>query len=211
MAKNSVTYEQVAQACQTIINEKQKLTLRAIVSITGGSPNNVLKYWKQWRQQHDEIATAAIEEELSSSVKQAMLAECARKTIAIKELFTHKVAETEQQLLDLQKLFEDNEQQLAQANSKIIEQDKQLAVSHQQLIDMEQRVKEMEERYRAAILAQERTQTEKESAEKQINSLQNRLSQLENEFKTLQASKHERDLEIATLKTRQAEMEKQLK
>lgn len=200
MPRTGITYEQVVEACQTLISEKEKLTLRAILSITGGSPNNVLRHWKLWQQQQDEITEAAIEGELSSSVRQAVLLECARKTIAIKELFIKKTAEAERQLADLQKFFDEMEQQLAEANKKIMEQDKQQVISGQQLIDMAQRVKEMEELYRKAILAQERTQTEKVIAEKQVNDLQSSLTHLDNEFKALQVAKHHVDLEMATWK-----------
>lgn len=211
MAKPGITYEQVAQACQSLLDEKEKITLRAIVSITGGSPNNVLKFWKEWRQQQDDIAMGDIEETLSLQAQQAILAECARKTASIKEVFHHKIAETEQQLSEVRKLFANAEQELAETHSQIGEQAKKLAVSDQRYADAEHRLKEIEALYRTAIMAQERTQTEKEAAEKQNADLQQRLNKLTDEFKALQDSKHQADLEIATFKARQSEREKQPK
>jgi colicin import membrane protein len=208
MAKPGITYEQVAQACQSLLDEKEKITLRAIVSITGGSPNNVLKFWKEWRQQQDDIAMGDIEETLSLQAQQAILAECARKTASIKEVFHHKIAETEQQLAEVRKLFANAEQELAETHSQIGEQAKKLAVSDQRYADAEHRLKEIEALYRTAIMAQERTQTEKEAVEKHAADLQHRLNELTNEFKALQASKHQADLEIASFKARQNEREK---
>ena len=203
MAKPGITYEQIAQACQSLTDEKQKLTLRAIVAITGGSPNNVLKLWKEWRQKQDDIATGDIEETLSLQVQQALLAECALKTTSLREVFTRRIAETEQQLIDVRKLLADAEQEIEETHSKIAEQAKQLAVSDQRYLDAEHRLKETEALYRTAILAQERTQTEKEAAEKLSVNLQHRLDEITIEFKALQESKHQADLEIATLKARQ--------
>jgi|GEM_PF-5211438 len=204
MAKTGgVSYDQVAQACQSLLDEKQKITVRSILSITGGSPNTVLEFYRQWRQQQDDISMADIEEDLSLQIRQAILAECARKTTSIKEVFTRKVTDAEQQLTEVKKLLANFEQQLEDANSKITEQGKEVAVNHQRFIDSDQRLKEMEALYRTAIMAQERTQTEKEVAEKQAVDLQNRLLELTQEFKALQASKHQADLEIATLKAQQ--------
>jgi len=204
MAKTGgISYDQVAQACQSLLDEKQKITVRSILSITGGSPNTVLEFYRQWRQQQDDISMADIEEDLSLQIRQAILAECARKTTSIKEVFTRKVTDAEQQLTEVKKLLANFEQQLEDANSKITEQGKEVAVNHQRFIDSDQRLKEMEALYRAAIMAQERTQTEKEVAEKQAADLQNRLLESTQELKALQASKHQADLEIATLKAQQ--------
>ena len=46
MPKSSITYAQVAEACQALLGEGQKITLRAIVARSGGSPNAVLQLWK---------------------------------------------------------------------------------------------------------------------------------------------------------------------
>ena len=111
MPKNSVTYLQVAEACQTLLAEGQKITLRAIVAKVGGSPNIILPFIKQWQAEQDDIALAAIDEELSQSVRQAILAEYARKISQVKTHFAKKIMDSEQQFQDLQAVLTDTEQQ----------------------------------------------------------------------------------------------------
>ena len=60
----------------------------------------------------------------------------------------------------------------------------------------------MEGLYQNTLLSQERMQAEKMMTDKQATDWQNRYHLLEQEFKTLQASKHQGDIEIATLKAR---------
>lgn len=45
-----VTYETVAKACETLISEGKRASVRAIISqLGGGSPNVVLDYQRQWK------------------------------------------------------------------------------------------------------------------------------------------------------------------
>ncbi len=149
----AITYPEVAEACQTLAGEGHKITLRAILARTGGSPNAVLPFWKQWRQEQEEITLAAIEEEISPPVKQAILAECARKVSAVKAHFAKKITDSEQQWHDLQALLTEAEQtrqrlhtEITQMQHQMIEQQTRQRLADQQLTDTEK-----PERYRNAL------------------------------------------------------------
>jgi plasmid replication DNA-binding protein KfrA len=206
MAKTGVTYEQVAYTCQTLLKEGQTITARGILGRTGGSPNGVVKHWQRWRQEQEGIALAAVDEELSPQIKQAILAECARKTALVKQQWTDKVSASEQQLAEIQTLLHQAEldkekllSELSQIQVLKTEQDKRQAVADQRLRDAESRNKELEQLYRETSLAQERAKTEKSMIEQQKELLEKRLNNLENELKACQTSKHQCDLEIAKL------------
>ncbi len=207
MAKSSITYSQVAEACQTLLGEGQKITLRAIVSKSGGSPNSVLQFWKQWQREQEDITLAALDEDLSPSVKQAILAECARKVSLIKAHFAKKITESDQQWQDMQALVQEANQQkqqlqseLTETQTRLLEQNARISLHEQQLVEADKRLKDMEDRYQAILIAHERSQAEKIMMEKQATDWQDHYHRCEQELKTLQAAKHAVDIELATLK-----------
>jgi Plasmid replication region DNA-binding N-term len=189
MAKTGVTYEQVAFACQSLLKEGHDITARAILAKTGGSPNNVVKLWQRWRQEKEDIALAAVDEELSSQVKQAILAECARKTSLVKNQWADKVAATEKQLAEMGEMLLqiDLEKdrltlELNKAQQTIVEQDKRQAVSDQRFLDMQSRCHELENLYHEAALGRERANTEKVMIEKQNQTIEKQIVYLENQW-----------------------------
>ncbi len=207
MAKTGITYEQVARTCQTMLKEGQTITARGIMAKTGGSPNLIVKHWQQWRREQEDIALVAMGEELSPQIKQAILAECARKTTAVKQQLAGQVATAEQHLTEIQELLQQaalEKDTLAtaanKANQQIIEQDKRQAVTEQRLLDIEQRNKEIEQLYRESSLAHERVNTEKTMIEKQKESLEKRIDYLERQLQELQNSKHQSELAAAAFK-----------
>lgn len=206
MAKTGVTYEQVTYAYQTLLKEGQSITARGILARTGGSQNGIVKHWQRWRQEQEEIALAAVDEELSPQIKQAILAECARKTAQVKQQWTDKIAASGQQLAEMQALLNQTEMEkeklvleLNKTQAQITEQDKRQAVTDLRLTDAKSRNKELEKSYREVLLGHERAQTEKMMIEQQKISLEKRLENLERELKEWQASKHQCDLEITKL------------
>ena len=186
MAKTGITYEQVALTCQSLLKEGQTITARAILAKTGGSPNNITKFWQQWRKEQEDIALAAIDEELSLQVKQAILAECARKTSLVKNQLAGKVNTAEKQLAEMGEMLLqlDLEKdrltlELNKAGQHIIEQDKRQAIADQRLLDAQSRCQEFENLYRESALSRERAHTEKLMLEKQNQTLEKRIAYLE--------------------------------
>lgn len=209
MSKNGITYQQVAEACRALLGENQKLTLRAIVAKTGGSPNTVLQFWKQWQREQEDITMAALDEELSHSIKQAILAECARKVSAVKAHYAHKMTEFDQQWRDLQALAQEAESQkqqlenhLHETQTQLMEQKVHLNLYEQRLTEANQRAEDKEKQHQATLIAYERSQAEKNLLEKQATEWRDHYYRCEQELKATQAGKHSADIEIAALKAR---------
>lgn len=210
MAKTGITYEQVAFACQSLMKEGQTITARAIMAKTGGSPANILKFWQQWRKEQEDIALAAVDEELSPQIKQAVLAECARKTTIVKKQWADKVAVTEKQLTEMGEMLlqVDLEKdrltlELNKAQQHIIEQDKRQAIADQRLLDAQSRCQELENLYRESAIARERAHTEKVMIEKQNQSLEKRLAHLEQQWQEQSSSKSIPPISIENKKSAQ--------
>ena len=133
----------------------------------------ILPFIKPCQAEQDDIALAAIDEELSQAVRQAILAEYARKISQVKTHFAKKILESEQQFQDLQAVLTDTEQQkqaiqtgLTEAQNRWIEQNAKQALLEQRWIDAEKRLKEIEGLYQNTLLSQERMQAEKTRADK---------------------------------------------
>jgi len=188
MAKIGITYEQVAFACQSLLKEGQTITARAILAKTGGSPTNILKHWQHWRKEQEDIALAAVDEELSPQIRQAILAESARKIAIVKQQLSGKIATAEQHLIEMQEMLYQADMEkdrlnseLQKAQQQMIEQDKRQAIADQRLLDAQSRCQELETRYRESALAHERAHTEKLMIEKQNQALEKRIDILEHQ------------------------------
>ncbi|MBS0351035.1 MAG: DNA-binding protein [Proteobacteria bacterium] len=188
MAKTSgVTYEQVALACQSLLKEGQSPTFRPVLARTGGAAAKVSEYLNRWRNEQENIVLAALDEELSPQVKQAILAESARKTTLVKQQLSVKLTAIEQQLAEMGELLlkTDLEKdrlilELQKVQQQIIEQDKRQAVADQRLLDAQARCQELERLYRESALAHERVNTEKSMIQKQNEALEKRIDDLKN-------------------------------
>jgi chromosome segregation ATPase len=187
MAKIGVTYEQVALTCQSLLKEGQTVTVRAVLAKVGGGAAQISKLIQQWRSEQENIAMAAVDEELSQQIKQAILAESARKTTLVKQQLSGKINAMEQQLAEmgdmLLKADQEKDQltvELQKVQQQSLEQDKRLAVADQRLLDAQARCQELEKLYREAALAHERAHTEKLMIQKQNEALEKRIDYLEN-------------------------------
>jgi hypothetical protein len=187
MAKTGINYEQVALACQSLLNEGQSVTVRAVMAKTGGSPGGLSKFIQTWRSEQENIALAAVDEELSLQIKQAILAESARKTTLVKQRLSGKITALEQQLAEMGELLLKTELEkdrlileLQKVQQQIIEQDKRQAIADQRLLDAQARCQELEKLYRESALAHERANTEKIMIQKHNEALEKRMDYLEN-------------------------------
>jgi chromosome segregation ATPase len=211
MARTGITYEQVVTACESLLSEGKTPTTLAILGITGGSPNNVLKHFQHWREERQETALESIDQALSIQVKQAILAECAQKVVAVKQHLNDEIAASKKQCEEMQGFLAKHESQqeaikaeVGDLKQQLIERDKQIAISKQQVVDGEARFKEAEKNLLQAERGMERVQTEKDMLEKQVLDLKERLLSCKQQYQTLQADKHQVDIVVATLSERKA-------
>ncbi len=195
MAKTGVSFEQVALACQSLLKEGQTVTVRAVMAKTGGAPGNISKFLQTWRSEQENIALATVDEELSSQIKQAILAESARKTTLVKQQLSGKINAMEQQLAEMGELLLKSELEkdgltleLQKMQQHTIELDKRLAIADQRLLDAQSRCQELEKLYRESALAHERAHTEKLMIQKHNEVLEKRINHLENSSKTVLTS-----------------------
>ena len=136
---------------------------------------------------NENMVLAALDEELSLQIKQAILAESVRKTTLVKQQLSGKITAMEQQLAEMGELLlkTDLEKdrlilELQKVQQQIVEQDKRLAIADQRLLDAQARCLELERLYRESALAHERVHTEKGMIQKHNEALEKRIDDLEN-------------------------------
>src|SRR5262245_28041787 len=85
--------------------------------LDGGSPNLVLQYIRHCRKKYE--LAHAVYEDLSSELRQAILAECARKLKSVSETHQKHIAERESQINELQALLGNTETQVEELASEL--------------------------------------------------------------------------------------------
>ncbi len=162
MARKGILYEQVIDTISTLQTNKQKVTVRAIHAVTGGSMSTVLKHYRRWQNEQmghtsdaTEISsqlTEALHNEMRNYARRALLAMEARLTAQ-----TDKLKATESAYNEAKRYIADLEKELQQkelsSSPKIAELEEQLRLALQsktrteeQLIPLQQKAGLMENR-----------------------------------------------------------------
>ena len=68
MKTESVTYEIVAMKIKDLLLRGEKLTVRNVLSLTGGSASKIMAYMKQWHDEQKLIAQTTISEEFLGAI-----------------------------------------------------------------------------------------------------------------------------------------------
>jgi chromosome segregation ATPase len=200
MARKGILYEQVIDAISALQTNKQKVTVRAIHAVTGGSMSTVLKHYRRW--QSEQLGQTSDATEISPQLTEALhneLRNYARRSLLVMEtrLSTNnqKLQEIESAykearcyITDLEKALQENEQssspkmaemeaQCKQALQSKAHAEEQLYQARQHAVLMENRLAEVDTRL--GVLNQElntaREQIRKSSA--QVEDLEQRLEE----------------------------------
>ncbi len=229
MARSGITYEDVQNACETIIERGDgKITLTAVRAELGtGSNSTINKHVRKWREEHRQrIQSLRAQIGVSDDFIQAMQNEIGAHTDSQKKDFEEQLAasadealEASQALEDAEELIEKQKQdfasQLQTATDTIAQRDQQLAVQQSMIREKEAQNQALSTKYETAV--QSGFSLEKdhavalsriESFEGQISVLQDTLSS--SEAKALEAGQ---SLENAnrTIETQKHDFADQLK
>ena len=200
------TYETVARACEQLKREGQKVTGRAVLSITGGSLGRVLGYIKEWRQGATQAPTAMPSEipaELQTAILRALgLAqdEALAKLREETEQAASREAEALEGLAEAEKLIDDLVAKLAEIQKQSAEERQTFetasAVTTEKIESMGIRIEALETERRQLIEAAEASRTEAakallqvERADQATGKAEARVQDLEDQLSTVQNEK----------------------
>lgn len=200
------TYETVARACEQLKREGQKVTGRAVLSITGGSLGRVLGYIKEWRQGTTQ-APAAMPSEIPAELQTAILRalglaqdEALAKLREETEQAASREAEALEGLAEAEKLIDDLVAKLAEIQKQSAEERQTFetasAVTTEKIESMGIRIEALETERRQLIEAAEASRTEAakallqvERADQATGKAEARVQDLEDQLSTVQNEK----------------------
>ena len=122
MARKGILYEQIIDAIGALQTNKQKVTVRAIHAVTGGSMSTVLKHYRRWQSEQlghpSDVAeispqlTEALQNEMRNYARRALLAMETRLSTNSGKLKEIESAYKEAQhyITDLEKALQQTEQ-----------------------------------------------------------------------------------------------------
>jgi len=148
----TLTYQGVVNACQQLIKDGEKVSIRRVQKITGGSFSTLSPLYRQWQEQQA-VKDSDKQRKLSDSVHKALVEEFARIDQVANSYFEKQISRLQQSLQEADQLLNEKEaniesleQQLAQSK-----EDNQLAQSQHQadLAALNERIAVYEQRIQA--------------------------------------------------------------
>jgi len=188
--------ETVSRACMQLRDEGQKITGRAVVSITGGSLGTVLSLIKDWKQEADKVPLTQ-PEEIPAELQAAMIRSLGFAQDKATEILKEKIEEASARevealegLAEAERQISDLTGQVAEIRGQAVEKDqaadKAAAVSTEKIESMEIRVQILETERRQLIESAEASRTEAAKALMQVERADQATTKAESRMETLE-------------------------
>jgi chromosome segregation ATPase len=142
MKTENVTYEVVATKIRDLLVCGEKLTVRNVLNLTGGSSSKIMAYLKRWHDEQKLITQNTISEELLGTIAK----EYAKAEAKAAEFYQNKVTNLETLLVDAMRCNAEYEDKLHQA-TKISEE---LATAKVEIASLESNLASLDEENRRA-------------------------------------------------------------
>ena len=180
--RGTIYFEQVKQAAEKLQLEGQKVSVRVVQSITGGSMTTVLELLRQWQQrQQSAVLSSATEENLSEKLRAAIGSEISENVSRCRAAMEAQVKAAEQRAQETGDLLKDVENREEELRVTIEADEKEITSLTTQLRMTESKVGELEakvEELRKALLEAEKraavAETRVEERDKSIKVLEER-------------------------------------
>jgi len=191
MRQEIVTYDVFCQAIQKMQGRGEEISVRTVLSHTGGSFPKISDFLKRWRQEQAHAQT--IDHELSPNLKQAMLAEIGKAVTATKNLLEKQVAQAGEQLDEAiealakqEKALDDYEQQVNQLNQ-------QLAIAKQIQAQQVEKIQSLEKKLEQSVRDQHEIDKRAAVAEMRCAELEKQLAKQEQQGKQKKTKKEPKE------------------
>jgi chromosome segregation ATPase len=180
--RGTINFEQVKQAADKLQSEGQKVSVRAVQSITGGSMTTVLELLRQWQQlQQSAVFPSDMEETLSEKLRAAIGSEIFENVSRCRAAMEAQVKAAEQRAQETGDLLKDAETREEELRVTIEADKKEITSLATQLKMTESKVGELEakvEELRKVLLEAEKraavAETRVEERDKSIKVLEER-------------------------------------
>jgi chromosome segregation ATPase len=179
--RGAINFEQVKRAADKLQLDDQKVSVRAIQSITGGSMTTVLELLRQWQQQQSAVFPVGTEENLSEKLRAAIASEISENVSKCRAAMESQIKAAEQRAQETGDLLKDAENREEELRATIDADKKEITALATQLRMTESKAGELEtkiEELRKALLEAEKrasvAETRVEERDKSIKILEER-------------------------------------
>jgi len=175
--RGTVNFEQVKQAAEKLQSEGQKVSVRAVQSLTGGSMTTVMELLRQWQQ--SAVLPVGTEENLSETLRAAISSEISGNVSRCRAAMEAQVEAAEQRAQETGDLLKDAENREEELRATLDADKKEITTLTTQLKMTETKVRELEvkiEELRKDLLEAEKraavAETRVEERDKSIKTLE---------------------------------------
>lgn len=159
MRQELITYDIFCQTVQRMQEQGEKISVRTILSHTGGSFAKIADFLKRWRTEQA-YAQSQTGREISPHLTQAILTEIGKAEEQIKAVLEAQLTQANEQLEETHESFSKQEKLIEAYEQQIVQLNQQVAVmtqvQHQQLERMQQLEKKLEHTVEAQHSADKR-------------------------------------------------------
>jgi chromosome segregation ATPase len=175
-----VTYDTFCQTIQNMQSQGEKVSVRTILSHTGGSFSKIAEFLKRWRAEQAH-AQSHVDRELSPNLRQAILVEIGKAVADTKTSYETQLNQVNEQFEEVhealtkqEKNNEDFEQQIDQLNQR-------LAIANQLKTQQAEKIQQLEIKLEQSIKAQHEADKRAAISETRYAELEKQLLKQEKE------------------------------
>ena len=181
-------FQRMLIVCGDLIKKDEKPTVRKLIARLHSSPNYLTPLFRHWKKEQ-EIANA-VDEDLSPTVKQAILAEFAHKLAEVRKQAKEMSDDYENQLNEAQEFLQESDQRNCElqdkmdakeqeAQAKILNLEKRLSAAEASSHHYEQQLVDCQKKCEAAKEGLHAVEIELAKANTLIPTLEKQLAKLE--------------------------------
>ena len=178
MRKETITYDACCQVLQEMKIKGEQISVRALLSHTGGSFSKIARFLKAWQLEQAHASSAPVE--LSNTLKQSILAE-------IGKAVTETSCSLKEQLQETNKQLDESHETLTKQENHILEQTELNNELKQKLAVMEKINEQQRERIKTLEDNLEKSRQAHHESDKKAAVAETKYLELEKRFATKQA------------------------
>ena len=180
MRQALITYDIFCQTVQNMQSQAEKISVRTILSHTGGSFSKIAEFLKQWRAEQAHAETQ-IDRELSPNLRQAILAEIGKVVAETKDTYEKQLNQTNEQLEEANEALAKQETLLEEREQQITQLNQQLAVATEMQAQQAEKIQILEKKLEETTAAQHQADKQAAIAETRYAELEKQLLKQEKE------------------------------
>ncbi|WP_119343488.1 DNA-binding protein [Facilibium subflavum] len=115
--RDNLIFDNVKEACEQLVSDGEKVTVRNVLNITGGNFATVSEFIKKWQEQHAASKEISLPKHLMDALKSAYKDMLKEQETLYSEKLEREIARTHEALKEIVELESNNEKLISQLKS----------------------------------------------------------------------------------------------